>query len=112
MACTRFAHDLDPPRWKSSFEKRKGSMQETVEASGITPQPGLLITSQAQMGHLTNHFCSALFLSGNTQITSQGFARAMTLRRISEHALRVVFFPSSPQGADKVFPIAEVVIKR
>lgn len=34
-------------------------MQETVEASGITPQPCLLTTNQAQMSHLTNHFCFA-----------------------------------------------------
>ncbi|SEI76196.1 hypothetical protein SAMN03159298_01320 [Pseudomonas sp. NFACC07-1] len=32
-------------------------MQETVEASGITPQSCLLTTNQAQMGHLTYHFC-------------------------------------------------------
>lgn len=130
-------------------------MQETVEANGITPQPCLLTTNQAQMGHLTNHFCLAshmdqaaarsyrevqsscvntllefayqrivqrpgsdgnfpprLFLSGNTQVAFQGFARATTLRRISEHALRVVFFPSGQQGADKVFAIAEMVIER
>lgn len=130
-------------------------MQETVEASGITPQPCLLATNQTQMGHLTNHFCLAwhrdqtaacpyrevqsscintllklayqrivqrpgadgnfppwLFLRGNTQVALQGFARASSLRRISEHALGVVFFPSGQQGADKVFAIAEMVIER
>src|SRR5689334_16109819 len=130
-------------------------MQETVEASGITPQPCLLTTNQAQMGHLSDHFCLAwhmdqaaarayreiqsscvntllklayqrimqrpgsdgnfpprLFLSGNTQVAFQGFARATTPRRISEHALRVVFFPNGQQGADKVFAIAEMVIER
>ncbi|WLH48497.1 hypothetical protein PSH83_11490 [Pseudomonas beijingensis] len=123
-------------------------MQETVEASGITPQPGLLTANQAQVGHLSNHFrlawhrdqaaarpyrevqssCvntllklayqrvvqrpgsdgnlpSRLLLSGNTQVASQYFARAATLGRISEHALRVVFFPSGEQGAYKVFAI-------
>jgi len=34
-------------------------MQETVEVSGITSQPCLLTTNQAQMGHPTNHFCFA-----------------------------------------------------
>ncbi|ROM70983.1 hypothetical protein BK653_03610 [Pseudomonas brassicacearum] len=130
-------------------------MQETIEASGITPQPCLLTTNQAQMGHLTHHFCLAwhmdqaaarsycevqsscvntllklayqrivqrpgsdghfppgLFLSGNAQVAFQDFTRATTLRRISEHALRVVFFPSGQQGADKVFAIAEMVIER
>lgn len=53
------AHDLGPPRWKSPFEKRKSSLQETVEASGITSQPCLLTTNQAQVGHLTNDFCFA-----------------------------------------------------
>ena len=31
-------------------------MQETVEANGIAPQPCLLTTNQAQVGHLANHF--------------------------------------------------------
>ncbi|MCD4530347.1 MULTISPECIES: hypothetical protein [Pseudomonas] len=130
-------------------------MQETVEASGITPQPSLLATNQAQMGHPTNHFCFAwhmdqaaarsygeiqsprvdtllkfgyqrvvqrpgsdgnfplrLFLSGNTQVTFQDFTRAATLRRIGEHTVRVVLFPSGQQGADKVFAITEMVIER
>ncbi|KQW30665.1 hypothetical protein ASC85_23890 [Pseudomonas sp. Root401] len=130
-------------------------MQETVEASGITPQPCLLTTNQAQMGHLTNHFClpwhmdqaaarpyrevqsscvntllklayqrivqrpgsdgnfpPRLFLSGNTQVAFQDFARATALPCISEHAFGVVFFPSGQQGADKIFTIAEMVIER
>ncbi|TWC06418.1 hypothetical protein FBY06_118140 [Pseudomonas sp. SJZ085] len=130
-------------------------MHETIEASGITPQPCLLAANQAQMGHLPHHFCFArpieqaaagpycevqpscvdtllklvyqrivqrpgsngdfppwLFLSGNTQIAFQGLARTPPLRRISEHALRVIFFPSSQQSADKVFAITEMVIER
>lgn len=130
-------------------------MHETVEASGIAPQPCLLTTNQAHMGHKPDHFCFAwqmdqaaassyrevqtssihtllklayqrivqrpgsdgnfpprLFLSGNIQVAFQGFARTTTLRCISEHALRVIFFPSGQQGADKVFAIAEMVIER
>jgi hypothetical protein len=41
---------------EAPFEKGKGSMQETIEARGITPQPCLLPPNQAQMGCQTNHF--------------------------------------------------------
>ncbi|BBP58683.1 hypothetical protein PHLH4_22730 [Pseudomonas sp. St316] len=118
------------------------------------PQPCLLTTNQAQMGHLPHHFCFTrymdqaaarpyrkvqspgvntllklayqrivqrpgsdgyfpprVFLSGNTQVAFQDFARATTLRRISEHALRVVFLPSGQQGSDEIFAIAEMVIE-
>ncbi|VVO58666.1 hypothetical protein PS858_00662 [Pseudomonas fluorescens] len=58
------------------------------------------------------NFPPRLFFSSNTQVAFQDFVRATTLRRISEHALRVVFFPSGQQGADKVFAITEMVIER
>lgn len=58
------------------------------------------------------NFPPRLFLSGNTQVAFQGFARATPLRCIGEHAPRVVLFPGDQQGADKVFAIAEMVIER
>lgn len=38
---------LNSPRRKSPFEQRKGALHETIEASGITPQPRLLAANQA-----------------------------------------------------------------
>jgi hypothetical protein len=38
-------------------------VHETVETSGIAPQPCLLTTNQAHMGHKPDHFCLACSFS-------------------------------------------------
>lgn len=83
-----------------------------VQASCVNTLLELAYQRIVQRPGSDGNFPPRLFLSGNTQVAFQGFARATPLRCIGEHALRVVFFPSGEQGADKVFAIAEMVIER